>query len=335
MACSSATPAPEPAPKAKPPLVPKVQPKPAPVPEQLVRVTVVSAEIKGRMANGNQWDDGKSGGAATAGPLKKYFLQHGELVAQIDTTGIPVTAEDSAEAAYKSEGADPMVIIEVGDTVFRSPMRPRAFNPIWNHRFQFALASPTEPRAKAIDRNVVVRIHVVDWDGPVAFDAIGTTVMSVSELVGANVHKLGPFGQVKNLTLQVQQTPLPEAKRRGVTKRLAVAGRALWTDTQLDLIAGQRVVIEAADEVCTHKKKNQYCVGPEGHRTRRAGHAKGFYGVPHGALIATVGDTRFAVRRRLEMIAPSSGRLYLGVNDDKPSDNKGAFAARIVVYPVP
>ena len=57
--------------------------------------------------------------------------------------------------------------------------------------------------------------------------------------------------------------------------------------------------------------------------------------VGHGALIAAVGDVRFSVRRQLSFVAPSSGRLLLGINDKDTRDNRGSYAVRIELEPVP
>jgi hypothetical protein len=101
------------------------------------------------------------------------------------------------------------------------------------------------------------------------------------------------------------------------------------------LQAGQRVLIRAADEVCTGPEL-RFCSGPEGQRRADArNNLPGFLELGHGALIAAVGDARFAVQRELGFVAPASGSLLLGVNDRDVVNNSGSYAAHIVVYALP
>ena len=51
-----------------------------------------------------------------------------------------------------------------------------------------------------------------------------------------------------------------------------------------------------------------------------------------GALIGRIGDDQpFFIGNRRAVRAPSSGRLYLGVNDDYLDDNSGAFEVMVTV----
>jgi hypothetical protein len=50
-----------------------------------------------------------------------------------------------------------------------------------------------------------------------------------------------------------------------------------------------------------------------------------------GALIGKVGDTYsyFYVGDQRAFRAPATGRLFLGINDDNPFDNRGGFNVQI------
>jgi hypothetical protein len=54
---------------------------------------------------------------------------------------------------------------------------------------------------------------------------------------------------------------------------------------------------------------------------------------PAGALIGRIGvspdDTFFIGGQRLPFRVRTSGRLYLGVNDDTPADDEGAFQVAV------
>ena len=311
---------------------PAVEPAPA---GWLVQVTVVSAEIEGHMPNGDQWDE--RGGKTERDPeptLAAYLARHPELADTESMIGIPIIAEDRAKHARDSAAVDPMVMLEVGRAVFRSPMRPREFNPVWSFPVRFVVGELSSQRGVSPDDSVT--IHVVDFDGPREFDAIGTTVIPIRELLAKPVHRIGPFGSVRSLSLEVVLLPTPAADAQPTAMRLAVPGSHSWTDTGIDVVAGQHVAIDAADEVCTKGDSVQHCSGPEGQRGNgSSSNLPGFERLGHGALVAALGDTRFGVGRQSTFIAPSSGRLYLGVNDKDVGNNTKSYAVRVVVDVLP
>jgi len=49
-----------------------------------------------------------------------------------------------------------------------------------------------------------------------------------------------------------------------------------------------------------------------------------------GALIARIGNSApFGVGDQRQIVAPASGQLFLGVNDDHVADNRGRFRVRV------
>lgn len=312
--------------------VPDATPPPPPKTGEIVQVTVVSADIRGSMPNNESWDGNQAVGSVPR-PLERYLYLHPELEDTRKSLGIPVDIEDLPARASKSPAADPMVLIEVGDAAFRSPVELRAFHPLWDFSFQFLHGSLGE--RQGVPRGAMVRIHVVDYDGPDHFDAVGSVVLSMDELLSKPVHELGPFGSVDKLTLQVRVLDEPEDVEGGRSVRLAVPGSPSWIDTGIDVVAGQRVWIQAADEMCTTRKSDSTCSGPEGQRSTSESNLRGFEAIGHGTLVGAVGDTRFVVRRGLRFVAPASGRLRLGVNDRDTGNNRGAYAVHVMVYAVP
>lgn len=316
-----------PATTAKPPVAaepakPAEDPPPPPSPK-LVTVTVISAEIAGTMPNGQEWDAKDAKSAQTIDKaIAQYFADHPELDDTQDMVGIPIDAAKLGEEAKSSVAADPMVLVQIGNDVYRSPMRPRAFNPVWDFPFQFVY----DP---AKESGTVVRILVVDYDGPTRFDTIGAQVIDIESLLAKPVHELAAFGSVNKLVLQVATADLPASDKR--VRRIAVPGSSSWTDAGIDVTAGQRITITAADEVCTTKSGNEKCSGPEGQRVTSDYNLPGFKKLGHGALVGALGDTRFAVKRERTLIAPSSGRLRLGVNDGDAGNNRGSYAVQITV----
>lgn len=300
---------------------------------ETIRLTIVAAEVAPKMKDGRPWDGTESRLAPSVSkPLLRYLELHPELLATSNTLGVPVSSPKLAETARKDAAPDPMVYIEVGSQIYRSPVRPRAFAPLWDYPMVFSYGFGKQ-RMGAVPGSLV-RIHVVDYDGPASADIMGTTLMSIEQLLAKPLHQLGPFGSVDSLTLQIKRKPQDEGAPP-VAKRLVVPGKPSWTDTGLKLIAGQRLVIEAADEVCTTTEGLDKCSGPEGQAKPGSKNLPGFETVGHGALVATIGDVRFPVGRRLELTAPATGTLRLGVNDRHYVNNRGSYAARITIAPMP
>ncbi len=136
---------------------------------------------------------------------------------------------------------------------------------------------------------------------------------------------------------------------------LVVPSTQVWTDTGIDVAAGQRLRIDAEGLVRITRLKMREAwlgpdfddrVGPEGtYRWRRddesderkatpfplpAG-AMGPY--PAYALIGRVGadGEPFHVGRAFRGAAPRGGRLWLGINDGDAHDNRGQFHVKVVL----
>jgi hypothetical protein len=114
-------------------------------------------------------------------------------------------------------------------------------------------------------------------------------------------------------------------------RQVMVAANVPWTDTNINVQTGQNVYFEASGEVRWGPNRHD---GPGGEQNSPNNPNRPIPNRPGGALIGRVGDNstdyffigtdRTAIRMR------SSGRLFLGINDDVLQDNAGAF--RVVVY---
>jgi hypothetical protein len=103
-----------------------------------------------------------------------------------------------------------------------------------------------------------------------------------------------------------------------------------WTDTGIDVRSGQTVYFEASGQVRWGRDRRD---GPEGEDNSPSNPGRPIPNRPAAALIGRIGnssdffligDEEGPIRLR------SSGRLYLGINDDFLPDNSGSF--RVVVY---
>jgi hypothetical protein len=115
-------------------------------------------------------------------------------------------------------------------------------------------------------------------------------------------------------------------RERGVNVEASTA----WNDTGIEVRAGQTVYFTATGRVRWGPNRQD---GPGGERNSPRNDSRPIPGRPAAALIGRVGnssdyffvgDDEGAVRMR------SSGRLYLGINDDYLRDNSGSF--RVTVY---
>lgn len=124
--------------------------------------------------------------------------------------------------------------------------------------------------------------------------------------------------------------------RAGGTETISVkvAGSQIWTDTKIDLNAGEKVLIMATGSVSF----------AEGAKSEPEGIERGWKDLlrvlpvkdaGRGALIGRVGDfdaaLPFLVGARLEMVAPIAGRLYLGVNEQSSDAANGNYDAQIQI----
>jgi PA-IL-like protein/EF hand domain-containing protein len=125
--------------------------------------------------------------------------------------------------------------------------------------------------------------------------------------------------------------PLPDrsADRPGT---IVVDAREPWTDTGIDVRAGDIISVDASGTVQLSGDASDIA-DPGGARSGRRAPDAPVRQALAGALIARIGSSRavaIPVRVR-EFRAPEAGRLYLGINDDYLGDNGGQFRVRIVV----
>ena len=114
-------------------------------------------------------------------------------------------------------------------------------------------------------------------------------------------------------------------------KQTIVSGDVPWNDSGIEVRAGQTIYFEAQGQVRWGRDRRD---GPAGERNSPSNPNRPMGNRNAAALIGKIGnnsndyffigDETGPVRMR------SSGRLYLGVNDDVLTDNSGNF--RVVVY---
>jgi hypothetical protein len=128
----------------------------------------------------------------------------------------------------------------------------------------------------------------------------------------------------------VQGTPARrDDRRRG--RMITVSARQRWTDSGIDVVAGDVISFSIAGTVTLG---DDHPLGAEGDLDgATAAPRRPLTDRPAGALIGRIGtspdDTFFIGAERLPFRVRTSGRLYLGVNDDTLDDDGGAFQVAV------
>jgi hypothetical protein len=111
-------------------------------------------------------------------------------------------------------------------------------------------------------------------------------------------------------------------------KQTIVSADVAWNDSGVDVRAGQTVYFEAQGQVRWGRDRRD---GPAGERNSPSNPNRPMGNRNAAALIGKIGNDMFFIGDETGPVRlRSSGRLYLGVNDDVLTDNSGNF--RVVVY---
>ena len=106
-----------------------------------------------------------------------------------------------------------------------------------------------------------------------------------------------------------------------------------WTDTGIDVHAGDTITIDAYGTVRLSADPNDVSDPLGSHLGRRAANAP-LRDSPAGALVARIGNATILIGDHRTLTRyPFSGRLSLGVNDDHLNDNSGQYTASVNVEP--
>jgi hypothetical protein len=108
-----------------------------------------------------------------------------------------------------------------------------------------------------------------------------------------------------------------------------VAANVPWSDTGIDVRSGQTVYFNANGEVRWGRDRRD---GPEGENNSPRNPGRPMPNRPGAALIGRVGDSNdpfFIGGDNGGIRVRSSGRLYLGINDEVLTDNSGAFRVTV------
>jgi Ca2+-binding EF-hand superfamily protein len=122
------------------------------------------------------------------------------------------------------------------------------------------------------------------------------------------------------------------ASRAGTagTRSVRVDPKLRWNDAGIDVRAGDVITFKATGTIQMSTGGGEDIATPAGSTTGRRASEAPILNQPAGALIARIGGVGpIFVGDRVEITAPATGRLYLGVNDDFLVDNSGQFTVVI------
>jgi hypothetical protein len=111
-------------------------------------------------------------------------------------------------------------------------------------------------------------------------------------------------------------------------RQVNVSATTPWTDTGVDVRAGQMIAFEASGQVRWGRDRRD---GPEGEKDSPFNQGRPLPNRPGAALIGRIGgDVFFIGDARSPIRVRSGGRLQLGINDEYLEDNSGSF--RVTVF---
>lgn len=131
-------------------------------------------------------------------------------------------------------------------------------------------------------------------------------------------------------------SPAAPVKTRKLAYDLDVVGTSQWTDTGIEVIPGDRVVISATGSA---QNAAAQVSGPEGFARdwRDLLRALPVNGAGSGALIGRIGDPAaavpFLVGARKELAVNHAGRLFLGINQLAGEQSGGSFHVNLKIAP--
>lgn len=131
---------------------------------------------------------------------------------------------------------------------------------------------------------------------------------------------------------------------------IRVIGNIAWTDTGIDVVQGQELAFQAEGQISLQKGNPQAECGPGGYdlRTVQQPLPERNLGALIGKVVVSVtvikdektGEEKreevaefFYVGETNKVAMPTSGRLYLGINELIVGDNSGEFAVYVETAP--
>jgi len=114
------------------------------------------------------------------------------------------------------------------------------------------------------------------------------------------------------------------------TRTITVPANQLWTATGIRVSQGDQLRIQASGQISLRPNDAKDVAIPPGSLLQRFAPNAPMPRTLAGALIGRIDSGQpFGIGNQTSIVAPASGMLYLGVNDDVVTDNSGQFSVTI------
>jgi hypothetical protein len=115
----------------------------------------------------------------------------------------------------------------------------------------------------------------------------------------------------------------------GGSTNITVSSQQAWTTTGITVRQGQTVTFNTTGDVQLSGDTNDKAT-PAGSTTGKRAQRAAMPRELAGALIGKIGNGRpFGIGNQTSIVAPASGVLFLGVNDDSFNDNQGSYQVTV------
>ena len=302
--------------------------------ETAYKITVVSVEAEPRRPDGRAWDEAANEGtparsalcgllgigAGVAGAYATGGL--GGLAAGVGTRSSCASILGVREGGGpQPEAPDLEVEFRFGERVVKTPVATKQFVAKLEYPI---LVTEADLAAKH------VRVHVADVDAEQA-ETMASLVVPASQFARPGPVSLNKPPGLRELSLLVERV------KRGTLRREAtvtVPGNQRAVETDVVVLAGQRVTMKPAGQVCTRwLLHDDVCAGPDGSAegALRSYNIEGFGQSNHLALLALIGDEQVEVGAEKSFDATSTDNIVFFVNDADTGNNRGDFRVSILV----
>ncbi|HEX9763922.1 MAG TPA: hypothetical protein VGA39_01445 [Candidatus Acidoferrales bacterium] len=197
------------------------------------------------------------------------------------------------------------------------------------------VGSPTSPTYEPIGES---KQFTAASDGEVFLQVNARSLEGATGSYNAriSVGSSGSAGGTSTPATPAPQPPPMHTESRQLRYDLEVSSTTEWVDTGIDVITGDTLRITAEGTINYTASKT---CGPDGGKREWQDLIRELpvNDAGRGTLVGIIGDgsvaKAFLVGAKYEGGVRSTGRLFLGVNDDDYKNNKGSFRARVEIVP--
>jgi LssY C-terminus len=127
-------------------------------------------------------------------------------------------------------------------------------------------------------------------------------------------------------------------EERRLFQEIQITGDALWVDTGIDLVAGERIDFSAAGSLRYSDAKTENSPNGLTRGFKDLLRILPFNNAGRGALIGRIGDLEiaqpFLIGAKRQVVAAAGGRLWVGINQTSDDTGEGTYTTQIEVFPM-